>query len=162
MTTRPRPRQHRVAAFQQGSELSFLQQTFELTLPGTATELRIDPDHDLLIWKPELGPAPDPALEDLRPEPLPANELAPYVGTYGFADMDRKVRVLADEGQLVFYLTGEAPERILRTGGHRFRASQGFLVFEVSGEQAHTLRFVVDGGDCYAATRDESPAEEER
>jgi hypothetical protein len=128
--------------------------TFQLAAAERVTGIALDPDHALLVWKPEYGPAPVPGLEGLEPPPLPESQTALYSGTFTVRDAPVTVEVTEASGHVMLAIRGDT-QRLVHTGDHRFRAADGFVIFRVADGRAGSLLYVRDGGGTRVAVREE-------
>ena len=129
------------------------EQTFELAVAGAVLDVSLDPRNELLIWAPDLGPAPDPVLEHLSPDPLPERQVELYAGDFDLPESGGTATISAEAGRLTLSQNGGTPQPLVHTGGHRFRAPSAFVEIEIEGERAHTLLVVEDNGSFHRAMR---------
>jgi hypothetical protein len=92
-------------------------------------------------------------MEGLEAAPLPEAVRAVYAGDFEIVEAGVPLTVADADGHLTVAVGGAAPERLVHTGGHRFRSSDGFVVFEVEDGRARSLTFVRDAGGTREARR---------
>lgn len=92
------------------------------------------------------GPAPAVVAGNARPPapPMPAEEIAPYEGTYliEVGGQTRELRVFGEDGGLVAEPAGQGPMYLQRTGDHEFTLAADSdirLVFTVEGDRAESV-----------------------
>ncbi len=130
-------------------------QTLHLAGPSKVGSVRLDPEHELLLWGPEFGASPVPGLEGLEPDPLAEDRSALYAGVFVVEGVGIEVTVVAEGGRLAVAVGSRAPQRLVHMGEHRFRSDDGFIIFDVADGRASSLTFLHDGGGTRRAVRRE-------
>lgn len=128
--------------------------TFRLDAPGGVAAVELDPDHRLLLWDPAYGEPPVDGADRTLP-PLSPDEIGVYTGTFHIDELASDVVVGEDAGQLIVTLGTDPPKPLVRTLDHRFRADDGFVVFDVVEGRAASFTFLHDGGGHRRAVRSE-------
>jgi len=78
-------------------------------------------------------------------------------GAYEIEQINLPAVVTFQEGQLSLSLGGRPAERLVHTGGRRFRAAEGFVVFQPGDDRAEGFVFVRDQGGTRRAVRRTEP-----
>jgi hypothetical protein len=128
-------------------------ESFDLKLAKDAVveSVVVDPDHALLLWHPEYGPAPNDAVE--ADPVVNASARAVYLGDYAVEGRELTVRVV-ERGERLGIIVGDgAQEKLLLTGEHRFHSDKGRIQFEVVDGKARALEFRSNGGRKVRAKR---------
>jgi len=137
-------------------------QSFQLAGAGEVRGVILDPRHELLIWTPEYGEAPVSGLPEAAPEPVAAELAALLTGAYEVEQVNLPAVVTFQEGQLLLSLGGRPAERLVHTGGRRFRSAEGFVVFQRGDDRAEEFVFVRDQGGTRRAVRRAEPEPTQR
>lgn len=140
--------------------LSQREQIFSLPVSSTVTSVALDPDRQLLIWRPSYGPPPVGEIDDPSYH-TPADLAGIVVGTYRFEGFNRLVEVTYRQGTLYIQPAGAAPARLIPIEGGRFRVDgPGNLTaeFDISTTPAPSFVSVEGGGaERYLAKRVQPP-----
>ena len=113
-------------------------------VPAPVVGVELDPDRELLLWRPAYEAPPRVSGIELSPT---ASWLTPeaYVGTYELAEFGERSEVYVS-GDELWARSGEDVHRLWPYVPHRFRARSGWVEFHLEDGRATSFTLELDGG----------------
>jgi len=120
-------------------------------VPSTVLGVEVDPDRDVLLWRPAYE-AP-PVVEGVELSPTaPWMRPEVYAGNYELIGFGLRPELYAD-GQELWARSGEDVNRLWPHVPHRFRSRSGWVEFHITDVRAASFTLELDDGPIIEGIR---------